>query len=68
MQTGQEKHGMQTFNQCLATLYFQKKINLQTALSMSSNVEELQDMINRGTGISGAYRPSAATQRANRTR
>jgi twitching motility protein PilT len=68
MQTGQEKHGMQTFNQCLATLYFQKKINLQTALSMSSNVEELQDMINRGTGISGAYRPSAASQRVNRTR
>ena len=24
MQTGQEKHGMQTFNQSLATLYFQK--------------------------------------------
>ena len=68
MQTGQEKHGMQTFNQCLATLYFQKKINLQTALSMSSNVEELQDMINRGTGISGSYRPSGATQRATRTR
>jgi twitching motility protein PilT len=68
MQTGQEKHGMQTFNQCLATLYFQKKINLQMALAMSSNVEELQDMINRGTGISGAYRPSGATQRATRTR
>jgi twitching motility protein PilT len=68
MQTGQEKHGMQTFNQCLATLYFQKKITLQTALAMSSNVEELQDMINRGTGISGAYRPSATTQRVPRTR
>jgi twitching motility protein PilT len=67
MQTGQEKHGMQTFNQCLATLYFQKKINLQTALSMSSNVEELQDMINRGTGISGSFRPSAAVTRT-RTR
>jgi twitching motility protein PilT len=66
MQTGQEKHGMQTFNQCLATLYFQKKITLQLALSMSSNVEELQDMINRGTGISSSYRPSVAVSRANR--
>jgi twitching motility protein PilT len=68
MQTGQEKHGMQTFNQCLATLYFQKKITLQLALAMSSNVEELQDMINRGTGISGSFRPSAAATRNTRTR
>ena len=32
MQTGQEKYGMQTFNQSLATLYFKKQITLQTAL------------------------------------
>ncbi|MDD5541631.1 MAG: type IV pilus twitching motility protein PilT [Acidobacteriia bacterium] len=51
MQVGQEKYGMQTFNQSLATLYFQKQITLQTALTMSSNPEELQDMINRGTGL-----------------
>ena len=48
MQTGQEKHGMQTFNQCLSTLYAQKQITLQLALSMSSIPDELQDMINRG--------------------
>src|SRR6476660_3631526 len=48
MQTGQEKYGMQTFNQSLATLYFTKQISLQTALGMSSNPDELQDMINRG--------------------
>jgi twitching motility protein PilT len=67
MQTGQEKHGMQTFNQCLATLYFQKQISLQTALAMSSNVEELQDMINRGAGISGGgQRGPAAASRAVR--
>jgi len=48
MQTGQEKFGMQTFNQSLATLYFNKQIALQVALSRSSNAEELQDMINRG--------------------
>jgi twitching motility protein PilT len=48
MQTGQEKFGMQTFNQSLASLYFSKQIALQTALNRSSNPEELQDMINRG--------------------
>jgi len=50
MQVGQEKFGMQTFNQSLATLYFKKHISLQVALSMSSNPDELQEMINRGVG------------------
>jgi twitching motility protein PilT len=67
MQTGQEKYGMQTFNQALATLYFKKQITLQLALSTSSNSDELQDMINRGTGLNtpggrapaGAGRPGA---------
>jgi len=52
MQTGQEKYGMQTFNQSLATLYFMKHISLQTALGISSMPDELQDMINRGAGLS----------------
>ncbi|MEW5806030.1 MAG: type IV pilus twitching motility protein PilT [Acidobacteriota bacterium] len=51
MQTGQLKYGMQTFNQSLATLYFQKQITLETALSVSHNVDELQEMINRGAGL-----------------
>jgi twitching motility protein PilT len=51
MQTGQEKYGMQTFNQSLASLYFSKQISLQTALGISSLPEELQDMINRGAGL-----------------
>ena len=34
MQTGQEKYGMQTFNQSLASLYFAKQITLQTALGV----------------------------------
>ena len=51
MQTGQEKFGMQTFNQSLASLYFSKQIALQTALNRSSNPEELQDMINRGPSL-----------------
>jgi len=42
---------MQTFNQALATLCFKKQITLQLALSMSSNPDELQDMINRGAGL-----------------
>jgi twitching motility protein PilT len=50
MQTGQLKYGMQTFNQSLATLYFRKLISLQTALSRSSNPDELQEMISRGAG------------------
>src|SRR5512142_1694081 len=48
MQSGQDKFGMQTFNQALATLYFQKQITLETALLRSSMPDELQDMINRG--------------------
>jgi twitching motility protein PilT len=51
MQTGQEKLGMQTMNQSLATLYFKRQITLDTAMSASSNREELQEMINRGTGV-----------------
>ena len=64
MQTGQERHGMQTFNQSLATLYFKKQITLQLALTMSSNSDELQDMINRGTGLNtGGGRPPVAAGR-----
>ena len=51
MQTGQEKLGMQTANQSLATLYMKKMITLETALGASSNKEELQEMINRGVGV-----------------
>ncbi len=51
MQTGQEKYGMQTANQSLATLYQQKKITLETAMEKSSNRDELQEMINRGAGV-----------------
>jgi twitching motility protein PilT len=48
MQTGQEKFGMQTFNQALASLYFKKQITLEMAMTRSSNPDELQDLINRG--------------------
>jgi len=48
MQAGQAKHGMQTFNQALAALYFKRMITLETALSRSSFPDELQEIINRG--------------------
>jgi twitching motility protein PilT len=51
MQTGQEKMGMQTMNQSLATLYQRKQVTLETALTASSNRDELQDLINRGVGV-----------------
>jgi twitching motility protein PilT len=51
MQSGQEKFGMQTFNQSLATAYFQKLITLETATARSSNADELQEMINRGASL-----------------
>ena len=51
MQTGQEKLGMQTANQSLASLYLKRSITLETALAASSNKDELQDMINRGVGV-----------------
>jgi twitching motility protein PilT len=58
MQSGQDKFGMQTFNQSLYTLYQQKQISLETALLRSSNQDELQDMIKRGAPTAGPPRPT----------
>ena len=51
MQAGQEKLGMQTANQSLASMYMKRLITLETAMTASSNKDELQDMINRGVGV-----------------
>jgi twitching motility protein PilT len=51
MQAGQEKLGMQTTNQSLASLYMKRLITLETAMGASSLRDELQDMINRGVGV-----------------
>ncbi len=51
MQTGQDKYGMQTANQSLASLYMKKLITLEAAMNSSSNRDELQEMINRGVGV-----------------
>ena len=45
-------------NQSLATLYHKKLITLETALSRSSNADELQDIINRGAGINVTTAPT----------
>ena len=54
MQSGQDKYGMQTFNQSLASLYFSKQISLETAMLRSSMPDELQEMINRGQAAAKA--------------
>jgi len=64
MQTGQAQFGMQTFNQSLASQYFKKQITLTTALSHSSNPDELQEMINRGAGL--ISQPTAASNASAR--
>jgi twitching motility protein PilT len=51
MQTGQDKFGMQTANQSLASLHQKRLITLETAMGASSNRDELQDMITRCVGV-----------------
>ena len=54
MQTGSDKYGMQTLNQSLAALYRRRDITLETALSISSNQEELLDLVGRGRSANPA--------------
>jgi len=55
MQTGQDKFGMQTFNQALATLHHKKLITLETAMQRTSNADELKELIERGSGLNQSY-------------
>jgi twitching motility protein PilT len=63
MQTGQDIHGMQTFNQSLATLFHKRQITRELAMQRSSNANELRDLIDRGSGLNsgngGQARPNA---------
>jgi twitching motility protein PilT len=45
MQTGSEKYGMQTLNQSLASLFRRRLITLETAMTITGNPEELNDLI-----------------------
>jgi twitching motility protein PilT len=51
MQTGQDKFGMQTFNQSLSHLVLNNQISREDAMNKSSNPDELQDLIQRGIGL-----------------
>jgi twitching motility protein PilT len=69
MHTGQEKVGMQTMNQSLASLYQKKLITLETAMTASSHRDELQEMINRGVGVvagAGLGRPGMSPRPVGR--
>src|SRR5436309_4173118 len=67
MQSGQDRFGMQTFNQSLATLYSQKQITLEVALARSSNQDELQEMVNRGASLAGRHTTAGAVARGTAT-
>ncbi len=66
MQTGQDKFGMQTFNQALATLYHKRQISLETAMGRSSNPDELKELIDRGSGLNEAYGGKSAQRPGQR--
>jgi twitching motility protein PilT len=68
MQSGQDKFGMQTFNQALATAYSQKQVTLETALQRSSNPDELQEMINRGATLTNRGGTGSAAARGAASR
>ncbi len=53
MQTGSDKYGMQTLNQSLAALYQKRVVTMETALTISPNVEELKDLCERRNSASG---------------
>ena len=63
MQLAQEKSGMQTFNQSLSELYFQRVISRETALAVTSFPEELTDILQRREARSGTIAAAPAGKR-----
>ncbi len=63
MQTGSDKYGMQTLNQSLAALYRKREITLETAASISSNVEELKDLCGQRNASGGGFGAETAAYR-----
>jgi twitching motility protein PilT len=61
MQVGQQKHGMQTLNQSLYSLYARRLITLEEAMGRSNDTEELRMMI-EGRVAGGAGAPSAPSR------
>ncbi len=68
MQAGQEKLGMQTMNQSLATLVKQRQVSLETAIAASSLPDELREIISRGGGVVPGAGLTAAGRRRPPTR
>ena len=66
MQTGQDRYGMQTFNQALATLFQKRLITMDVAVQRTSNADELKDLIERGSGLNEAYGGQAKPQMPNK--
>jgi twitching motility protein PilT len=61
MQLAQEKSGMQTFNQSLGELVAQRLITRDTAMAVTSNPEELTDILQRREArAASAAAPSGA--------
>jgi twitching motility protein PilT len=60
MQVGQEKHGMQTLNQSLFSLWARRVISLEEAMGRSLEPDELRMMMEKGTASMGqvAQRPA----------
>jgi twitching motility protein PilT len=56
MQVGQEKFGMQTMNQSLASLYKRRMTSLEDAMGRSPDVDELRDLIAQGSAVKQARR------------
>jgi len=54
MQIGQGKSGMQTMNQSLASLVTRRLVDPETAKGRSPDIEELQQLINKGPEAAGA--------------
>src|SRR5688572_20598623 len=65
MQTGQDKYGMQTFNQALASLVHKRQITLDVAMQRSSNADELKELIERGSGLNESYGGTAKPNMTN---
>jgi twitching motility protein PilT len=57
MQVGQAKYGMQTMNQSLFSLLQRRLINVEDALTRSTDIDELKTML-----AAAGYRPPASTE------
>ena len=60
MQIGQDKFGMQTMNQSLASLYQRRLISMDDALARSNDVEELRTLIGSGSATVVTRRMASA--------